>query len=383
MTIGASELSSEDSLRLNVLVMANPIQAIRIDENTLTLYALTENGEARVQLHPNCRADQYVIRVKEFLGGHALGSPGGYPVYLQRWTRMGQTSDKNLDVLLLLGEPEAVVAVAHAPSLTNELARRVWWCQPTMEIARWMLEKNAVVQGTMGKLLADFLIEHLPFEESPDARMHTIRLVLHGKLADAETTAKLWRQAKGVPYYLIGFLEFMPETLPADQPARTDYQVAQTLLQPLIDSDNPYAERLLSLLSANGQTLLKSIGEVLARPATSLVVYALLDAISRYFYSMGYAIQADNLEALQTAAAEVASGKREAPQGLRELLAAAPQYQQAIEAMLLLSGLTSNTADPWLLRNTAVGALMRRKIEPLAAPLNQAVQILRTPDNAA
>ena len=383
MTIGTSDLSSEDSLRLNVLMMANPVQAIRIDENTLTLHALTENGEARIQLHPNCRADQYVMRVKEFLGGHALGSPGGYPVYLQRWTRMGQTSDKNLEALLLLGEPEAVVAVAHAPSLTDELARRAWWCQPTMEIARWMLEKDAVVRGAMGKLLADFLIEHLPFEESPDARMHTIRLVLHGKLADAETTAKLWRQARGVPYYLIGFLEFMPETLPADQPARTDYHAAQALLQPLIDHGNPYAERLLSLLSANGQTFLKSIAEVLARPATSLVVYALLDAISRYFYYMGYVIQADNLEALQVAAAEVASGQREAPQGLRELLVAAPQYRPAIEAMLLLSGLTSHTADPWLLRNTAVGALMRRKIEPLAAPLNQAVQILRAPDNAA
>ena len=382
MLIGQSDLSSEDSLRLNVLMMANPVQAIRIDENTLTLYALTENGEARVQLHPNCRAEQYIMRVKEFLGGHALGSPGGYPVYLQRWTRMGQTSDKNLQALLLLGEPEAVVAVAHAPSLTDELARRAWWCQPTMEIARWMLEKNAVIQGTMGKLLADFLIEHLPFEESPDARMHTIRLVLHGKLADVETTAKLWRQANGVPYYLIGFLEFMPETLPADQPERTDYQAAQTLLQPLIDRGNPYAERLLSLLSANGQTFLKSITEVLARPTTSLVVYALLDAISRYFYYMGYVIQADDLEALQTAAAEISSGKREAPEGLRELLAEAPQYQQAIEAMLLLSGLTSHTADPWLLRNTAVGALMRRKIEPLAAPLGQAVQTLRMPVNA-
>lgn len=378
-----ADLSPEDSLRLNVLMMANPVQAIRIDESAMILYALTENGEAKILLHPNCRADQYVMRIKEFLGGHALGSPGGYPVYLQRWTRMGQTSDKNLDVLLLLGEPEAVVAVALAPGLTNELARRAWWCQPTMEIARWMLEKDAVIQGTMGKLLADFLIEHLPFEENPDARMHTIRLVLHGKLADAETTAKLWRQARGVPYYLIGFLEFMPETLPADQPERADYHAAQTLLQPLVDHGNPYAERLLSLLSANGQTFLKSITEVLARPATSLVVYALLDAISRYFYCMGYVLQTDDLEALQTAAAEVASGEREAPEGLRELLGATPQYRQAVEAMLLLSGLTSNTADPWLLRNTAVGALMRRKIEPLVAPLNRAVQILRTPDNAA
>jgi hypothetical protein len=371
-------LSSEDSLRLNVLMMANPVQAVRIDEGAMTLYALTENGEAKIQLHPNCRADQYVTRVKEFLGGHALGSPGGYPVYLQRWTRMGQTSDKNLEALLLLGEPEAIVAVAHASGLTDELARRAWWCQPTMEIARWMLEKDAVIEGTMGKVLADFLIEHLPFEESPDARMHTIRLVLYGKLTDEETTAKLWRQARGVPYYLIGFLEFMPENLPADQSARADHADAQALLQPLADSGNAYAERFLSLLSANGQTYLKSVSEVLTRPATSLVVYALLDAISRYFYRMGYPIQTENLEELQAAALAISRGEHDVPQGLAELLASAPQYRQQIEAMLFLSGLTRNTADPWLLRNTAVGALMRRKMEPLAAPINLAVETLRT-----
>lgn len=382
MTIGASELSSEDSLRLNVLMMANPVQAVRIDEGAMTLYALTENGEAKIQLHPNCRGDQYIGRVKQFLGGHALGSPGGYPVYLQRWTRMGQTSDKNLEALLLLGEPEAVVAVAHAPGLTDELARRAWWCQPTMEIARWMLEKEAVIQGQMGKVLADFLIEHLPFEENPDARMHTIRLVLYGKLADEAAIAKLWRQAKGIPYYFVGFLEFMPEQLPADQPARADYAEAAKLLAPLSEAGNPYAERFLALLSANGQTWLKAAAEVLARPSTSLVVYALLDAISRYFHGMGYPVPDEQLEALAAKAGAMSRGELEAPQELQALLAAAPQYRQGIEAMLLLSGLTGKTADPWLLRNTAVGALMRRKIEPLAAPINLAVQALRTPVNA-
>ncbi len=374
-----NELSSEDSLRLNVLMMANPIQAVRIDEGVLTLYALTESGEAKIQLHPNCRTDQYIGRVKEFLGGHALGSPGGYPVYLQRWTRMGQTSDKNLEALLLLGEPEAVVAVAHAPGLTDELARRAWWCQPTMEIARWMLEKEAVIKGQMGKVLADFLIEHLPFEESTDARMHTIRLVLYGKLADEQTTAKLWRMAKGVPYYFIGFLEFMPETLPDDQPARADYAEAEKLLGPLAKSGNVYAERFLSLLSANGQTYLKAIAEVLTRPSTSLVVYALLDAISRYFHSMGYPIKTEDLEELFAQAGAITRGEQEAPQELQAVLAAAPQYRQGIEAMLALSGLTSKTADPWLLRNSAVGALMRRKIEPLISPINMAVQVLRIP----
>lgn len=374
-----NELSSEDSLRLNVLMMANPVQAVRIDEGAMTLYALTENGEAKIQLHPNCRADQYISRVKEFLGGHALGSPGGYPVYLQRWTRMGQTSDKNLEALLLLGEPEAVVAVAHAPGLTDELARRAWWCQPTMEIARWMLEKDAVIQGRMGKVLADFLIEHLPFEENPEARMHTIRLVLYGKLTDEQTTGKLWRMAKATPYYYIGFLEFMPDNLPADLPPRADLADAQARLQPLIDQANPFAERFLSLLTANGQTYLKAIAEVLTRPSTSLVVYALLDAISRYFHATGYPIQTEALDELQTAAREMSLGKREAPPELAELLKTIPEYRQQIEAMLLLSGLTRNTADPWLLRNTAVGALMRRKMEPLAAPINLAVQILRTP----
>ena len=379
MTIGLTELSSEDQLRLNVLMLANQVHAVRIDESAMTLYALTDKGEARVSLHANCRADQYLHRVKEFLGGHALGSPGGYPVYLQRWTRMGQTSDKHLDALLLLGEPEAVVAVAHAPGLTDELARRAWWCQPTMEMARWMLEKDAVIEGRMGKVLADFLIEHLPFEENPDARMHTIRLVLFGKLTDAATTAKLWRQARGVPYYYIGFLEFMPENLPEEQPARADLPGAQAALAPLADAGNPYAQRLLALLSANGQTWLKAVTEVLARPSTSLVAYALLDAISRYFHPMGYPVQATTLEEVFPLSEAIAKGEIERPEGLKLLCESAPGYLRSIQAMLSLSALSSGLADPWLLRNTAVGALMRRKIEPMVKPIQLEVDVLRNP----
>jgi len=379
MTLGLTDLSAEDQLRMNVLMMANQVQAVRIDEGSMTLYALTDKGEARVPLHANCRADQYLHRVKEFLGGHALGSPGGYPVYLQRWTRMGQTSDKNLDALLLLGEPEAVVAVAHAPGLTDELARRVWWCQPTMEMARWMLEKDAVIAGRMGKVLADFLIEHLPFEENPDARMHTIRLVLYGKLTDEATTAKLWRMAKGVPYYFIGFLEFMPENLPQDQPARADFAEAETLLKPLAESGNVYAERFLSLLSANGQTWLKAVTEVLTKPSTSLVAYAMLDAISRYFYSTGYPIKASALEEIFPQAEAMIRGDAKTPEAIRVLLDAAPQFARSVQAMLGLSAITGKLADPWLLRNTAVGALMRRKIEPMVKPIQVEVDVLRSP----
>ncbi|MEK7190799.1 MAG: sulfur reduction protein DsrS, partial [Pseudomonadota bacterium] len=169
-------LSPEDLLRLNVL-LAHDLQAVRIDEQALTVHGLTLNDEARIPLNPNCRPAQYLKRVRETLSNHALGSPGGYPVFLQRWTRMGQAKDAQLEKLLLLGEGEAVVAVAGAPGLTDDIARRAWWAMPTADIARRMLERETVVQGSMGKVLAAYLVEHLPFETDPLTIITTVRLV--------------------------------------------------------------------------------------------------------------------------------------------------------------------------------------------------------------
>ncbi|MGD8614944.1 MAG: sulfur reduction protein DsrS, partial [Gammaproteobacteria bacterium] len=152
------DLSSEDSLRLNVL-LANPLQAVRIDESSMTVHALSDQGEASVKLNPRGRDDQYLKRVRELLSSQVLGSPGGYPVFLRRWTRMGQARDNSLEQLLLLGEPEAVVAVVHANGLTDEIARRAWWAMPVADNARRMLERECVVRGTMGPVLAEYLVE--------------------------------------------------------------------------------------------------------------------------------------------------------------------------------------------------------------------------------
>ncbi|HIP53125.1 MAG TPA: hypothetical protein EYH03_03835 [Chromatiales bacterium] len=154
------ELSSEDALRLNVLLSNKP-QAIRIDESRMVLYGLTESGEAKIKLNPTGKDEQYLKKVRETLSTHVTGSPGGYPVYLRRWTRMGQIREDNLDRLLLLGEPEAVIAVACAKGLNNELAHRAWWALPEPDNARRMLSNPAVVAGDMGKELAEFLIDYL------------------------------------------------------------------------------------------------------------------------------------------------------------------------------------------------------------------------------
>ena len=147
------ELSPQDALRLNVL-LANKPQAIRINESSMTVFGLSATGEAQIELNPTGRHEQYLKRVKELFSGHVLGSPGGYPVYLQRWTRMGQMRDESLEQLLLLGEPEAVVAAVSAQGLTDELARRAWWAMEDADNARHMLAKAAVVEGRMGPLLA-------------------------------------------------------------------------------------------------------------------------------------------------------------------------------------------------------------------------------------
>ena len=99
------ELSPEDELRLNVLFNTD-LKAVRIDESNMTLWALTPDGEASVPLKPNERSDRYLKRVRELLSGHALGSPGGYPVHLTRWTRQSQSglSAQHLAQLLLIAE---------------------------------------------------------------------------------------------------------------------------------------------------------------------------------------------------------------------------------------------------------------------------------------
>ena len=52
------ELSSEDTLKLNVL-LANT-DAVRINESTMCVHGLRGDSEAKVQLNPTCKPDKYI-----------------------------------------------------------------------------------------------------------------------------------------------------------------------------------------------------------------------------------------------------------------------------------------------------------------------------------
>jgi hypothetical protein len=288
------ELSPEDQFRLNVL-LAQDIKAVRIDESTQTLHALSAEGEASMPLHPNCRPDKYFRILREHLSGHALGSPGGYPVYLSRWTRHGQVESDNLGRLLLIGEPEAVVAVVHSPALTDAIAEYAWWTMPTIEHARLMLMREAVAKGKMGRVLTEFLVEHLPFlQEDHLAIMDTVAVLLYAGLLTPEQRTAIWRRGKRQNSYYVAFLEMCPDDLP------------------------------------DGQSFAAAAIEILQRPETQEVVSRTLNAIGRHY-------------------AKAASGDDDATRRL--------------------AGVSAALVYPVFARSTAIGSLMRRKVEPLVAPV--------------
>lgn len=363
------ELTSEDALRLNVL-LAGEIQAIRIDEANLTVLGLSPRGEAAVKLHPVGRSDQYMRKVRELLAGHAIGSPGGYPVYIQRWTRMGQARDKGLDRLLLLGEPEAVVSVAYSNGLTDELARCAWWAMPTADNARRMLERECVVKGQMGTILADYLVEHLPFENEPHIIMDTVRIVLQPGLIDATARQRLWKKATFDNAYYIGFLERMPDDLPEQLSPRADWETHQNKLTPLIAQGNIYAQQLTRLLSGQGRTFLQASEEVMRRPENQDVVIALLNTLATYFSTLRPEISSCgcSVEAAIDHAEDLYSNNN-APASLQKLCKAVPTLAEEIKAMVALTSMGAEVATPVLALTTASGTLMRKKLEPVLIPI--------------
>lgn len=369
------DLSPEDSLRLNVL-LTQGLQAVRVDESRMIVYALTERGEAKVPLNSNCRDEKYIRNVKSLLSSHSLGSPGGYPVYLKRWTRMGQAKDESLEQLLVLGEEEAVVAVVHASGLTDEIARRAWWCMPNTDNARRMLEKQAVINGEMGPVLAEFLIEHLPFEEDPLAMIDSVKAALQPGLVTEELRQSLWEKAKLKGAYFVGFLQAMPDNLPGNAEAHPRYADYKKVLVPLIAQGNKQAALLLKVMSAAGQNYINTIDAALKRPSDQNVVVALFMTLENYFADIcpGF----ENHREITEIVAEAKHKCQQCDEQLTELKAAVPDAENYIHAMMVLSGYCEELTFPVFGQTDAVGSVMRKRIKHLTDPIKVQTSVLRS-----
>lgn len=366
-------LSSEDTLRLHVL-LANEPRAIRIDESAMVVYGLSKQGEAKVSLHPVGRDEQYLKQVRELLSGQVTGSPGGYPVFLKRWSRMGQMRSRSLEQLLLLGEPEAVAAVCSS-GISDELAQRAWWAMENPENARQMLASPAVVGGKMGPVLAAYLIDYLPFETETESMMESVRLVLQPGLIDDRTRLALWKTATRKQAYMVGFLAAVPDDLPDRALHHPRLEQAHAALDGLAVAGNPVAQQLLRALSAPGRTFLKTVRSVLRKSPNQDVVTATLDVVRAYFQPLRP--DGDPDLTLEQLVAEARS--RFGPDGAedaRACLAAAMEFSEALHAMRILSGLGYGVVRPVFRKTTAIGSLMRRKLEPVMEPLGRWLESL-------
>jgi len=367
------QLSSEDQLRLNVLV-AQPLQAVRIDESRMCVHVLSEKGDASVQLNPTCKDEKYVRLVRQFLSTHYLGSPGGYPVYLKRWTRMGQARDDSLEKLLLVGEPEAVVAVVHASGLTDELARRAWWSSATAENARRMLGKENVVNGTMGEELAKFLIEFLPFEEHQKSIIDSVRLVLQPGLITEELREEVWKRGKRKNVYYIGFLQQTPNDLPVKVDSHAAWQDVCNSIRVEVDEDNEIAKLLCQILSPAGQAFLQTAELVLNKPNDQEAVVAMLNAIGRYFSKFEYELPNwMDMQALN----EYVDTYHQEPKEIQRLLVLDRSLLPQLKAIFYLSMINETLVDPIFGMSDAIGSVMRKKIEPVITPIIENIKLLK------
>jgi len=367
------DLSAEDNLRLNVLLAQN-LHAVRIDESKMVVFALTDKGEAKVPLNPNCRDEKYIKQVKAVLSTHVMGSPGGYPVFLKRWTRMGQARDESLAQLLMLGEDEAVVAAVHAAGLTDELAERAWWAMPNAENARRMLEKEAVVRGRTGPVLAEFLIEFLPFEEEQRAIIESVRLVLQPGLISEEEKQRLWKRARAKRSYYVGFLHTLPEDLPEPAERHAQHAEVSESLAHLIETGNPCADMIVRVFSDKGQRFIKTVIEALKKPADQEVVESLLNAIAMYFQRLRPEVfTADDINAIINEAEQLCR----VDEDIRAVLQELPQLEPAVRAMLVLSCLSVKLVNPIFARTDAIGTMMRKKIKPITDPVFEQLAALQ------
>jgi hypothetical protein len=171
-------------------------------------------------------------------------------------------------------------------------------------------------------------------------------------MTDAERLS-MWKRGTSRNSYYVAFLELQPDNLPSPRAARADHATLPQL------ADNPYSAMLDKALSGQGQTFIATTAVILDRPEVQEVVNHTLAALASWCAPLR-----------QTDAERRAAARA-------ELLASAPQFEQDCAALDALAAVDADTVRPIFLKTTAIGSLMRRKIQPVVTPLLDNIAILR------
>ncbi len=345
-------LNAEDTLKLNVLIATSI--AIRIDTYKLIVVGLNaQYKEQTIALHPTGDSAIYIEEVKKLLVTKVLGSMGGYPSYLKRWSRMGQVESNNLASLLKLGEVEAVVAVSNATNLDEDLLKLTWWCATNTdnqaEIGRFLLTKDFVINTQIGKDIAAYLLEFLPFVNDAEQLIETTNLVLQKDLISADSKAKLWKQGQRKTAFLVGFLERMQGNLPNEVFAvshefhHPDLQVAST---------------------EQAQILFKTIEHILKKINQEFVLYRTLEVLGKFMQHSDIS-KHESINNLTDQAKTITQNEI--------------QERDQLYARLLLAGVSERLVVSTISAHNLTGSGIRKKLANVLEPIQQALKVLTTP----
>ncbi len=345
-------LTPEDTLKLNVLISTSI--AIRIDVYKLVVVGLTKDRkEQTIALNPSGDSNQYIQAVQKLLTSKILGSMGGYPSYLKRWSRMGQVSSSNLISLLKIGSIEAVVAVANSKNLDDEIIELVWWCATNTdqqaEIARFLLTRDFVVKHDVGKKIAHYLLEFLPFTNDTAQLIDTTNLILQEDLISQEAKDRLWKQGQRKTAFLVGFIERMKDNLPNNNN--------------IIAIDKNIKE-LDCVNTEQGQIMLNTIAHILKKINQEYVLYRTLEVLGSCL-SHPMIQPLNKIEDLQTQAQSV----------LEKL----DLGDEKIKARLLLAGVSEQLVVSTISAHGLTGSAIRKKLANVLSPIQDALKLLTTP----
>jgi hypothetical protein len=255
---------------------------------------------------------------------------------------------------------------------------------PEAENARCMLASPQVVDADIGRELAEFLIEYLPFETEPAPIFNTVRLVLQPGLVDDETRQKLWRRATRKGTFYVGFLQAVPDALPEPAAAHAQHEAVSAGLLSLLENDNAVAALLVKVLSPAGQAFLKTVVNALDKLADEAAAVAVFDVLGNYFavtlpvgHPNAQAASRQSEDAVNFAGRFMDELDAHHP-AMAELLESLPDSREQLVAMVALSFAGEALLDSFFSHSDAVGPLMRRKMKAWTEPMLAQIKVLQS-----
>ena len=358
------QLDTRIRLRLGVLATRR-VRAVRIDETAACLSALTDEGEARIPLEPGPDSGRYFRDLREYLSELFLNLPGGYPAHIGRWSRM-HSLHPDPARLLLLGDPEAVVAVACADSLDARVAADAWWCSQNVEIALALLRHAGAAQWSVGPELARYVLEHLPFEEDAATVAGALGRILQPGLVSSERAASLWQRGRRRQPWRAGFFLGHPALYPDPQGQHPGFDALRAGFRHHGQDRNPVGMLLLAFLGEPGRNALAALLGALDGAREQEVVTLVFHRMQEVFrWPEPVAARPRNPETAWSLADDLLAREGGPGQGVHPILDG--RQRGSLRSLAFLCLVSEEMLAPVFGGNTFSGSVMRRHLEPVLA----------------